>query len=139
MVPFAPSKQQTYQQYAQAAQAGDFSQIDPTEAAGNLQQFAQNAPPAMQQQAYGEAFGQLSPQQLQAFAQQLPPDVQSQLNPADPQQFAQGFSQVVQQRPTLLQDAGGVLQNPLAKVAVAGLAAVAAKHVWDAHQQGQGG
>lgn len=128
MFPFDQSKQQTYQQYAQAAQAADYSGIDPNEAAGNLQQFAQNAPPDLQQQAYAEYFGQLSPQQLQQLQQALPPDVQGQLNANDPQAFAQGFGQAVQQRPSLLQD---VKDHPVASVAVAGLAAVAAKHILD--------
>jgi hypothetical protein len=132
MFPFDQNNQQMYQQYAQAADQGDYSQIDPNEAAGNLQQFAQNAPPEMQQQAYGQAFGQMSDDQRQQFVQQLPSDVQGQMDPSDPQGMAQGFQQAAQQRPDLLQDAKN---HPVASVAVAGLAAVAAKHLWDQHQQ----
>jgi hypothetical protein len=61
------NKQQMYQQHTQAAAAGDFSQIDPTYAAGNLQQVAQSAPP----------------------------DMQGQLDPSDPQAMVQGFQQAV--------------------------------------------
>jgi len=132
MFPFDQNNQQMYQQYAQAADQGDYSQINPSEAAGNLQQFAQNAPPEMQQQAYGQAFGQMSDDQRQQFVQQLPPDVQGQMDPSDPQGMAQGFQQAAHQRPDLLQDAKN---HPVASVAVAGLAAVAAKHLWDQHQQ----
>lgn len=119
-----------YQRYAQAAQSGDYSQIDPNEAAGNLQQFVQNAPPDLQQQAYAEYFQQMSPQQMQQLLQALPPDVQSQLNANDPQGFAQGFGQTVQQRPDLLQR---MKEHPVASIALAGLAAVAAKHILSRH------
>jgi hypothetical protein len=139
MFPFDQNKQQLYQRYAQAAQVRDYSTIDPNEAAGNLRQFAQNAPPDLQQRAYIEAFSQMTPDQLRQFVQQLPPDVQSQLNAGDPQTLGQGFAQVTQQRPGLLQEAGNVLSHPAAKVVVAGLAAVAAKHIWDQHQQAQVG
>jgi hypothetical protein len=135
MFPFDQNNQQMYQQYAQAATAGDYSQIDPTEAAGNLQQFAQNAPPDLQQQAHAQYFQQMPPEQMQQFVQALPPDVQGQLDPSDPQGMAQGFQQAVQQRPDLLQR---VKDHPVASVAVAGLAAMAAKHIWDQHQQGGG-
>jgi hypothetical protein len=134
MFPFDQDEEQKFQQYAQAADQGDFSQIDHYEAAGSLQQFAQKAPPDLQQRAYAQAFSQMPDDYRQQFVQELPPDVQEQLDPSDPEAMAQGFAQVTQQRPNLLQEAGNVLHNPLAKVAVAGLAAVAAKHVWDQHQ-----
>ena len=138
MFGFDQDEEQKFQQYAQAADQGDYSQIDHNEAAGTLQQFAQNAPPDLQQRAYAQAFSQMPDDCRQQLVQELPPDVQGQLDPSDPQALAQGFAQVTQQRPNLLQEAGNVLNNPLAKVAVAGLAAVAAKHVWDQHQQGRG-
>jgi hypothetical protein len=43
MFPFDQNQQNVYQQYAQAADQGDYSQIDHYEAAGSLQSFAQNA------------------------------------------------------------------------------------------------
>jgi hypothetical protein len=146
MFRFDQNEEQKFQQYAQAADQGDYSQIDHYEAADSLQQFAQNAPPDLQQRAYAQAFSQMPDHHRQQLVQELPPDVQEQLDPSDPEALAQGFAQVTQQRPNLLQEAGNVLNNPLAKVAVAGLAAVAAKHVWDQHQHkhdpsigGQGG
>ena len=138
MFGFDQDEEQRFQQYAQAADQGDFSQIDHYEAAGSLQQFAQKAPPDLQQRAYAQAFSQMPDDYRQQFVQELPPDVQEQLDPSDPEAMAQGFAQVTQQRPNLLQEAGNVLHNPLAKVAVAGLAAVAAKHVWDQHQHKHG-
>jgi len=138
MFEFDQDQEQRFQQYAQAADQGDYSQIDHYEAAGTLQQFAQDAPPDLQQRAYAQAFSQMPDDYRQQFVQELPPDVQEQLDPSDPQAMAQGFAQVTQQRPNLLQEAGNVLHNPMAKVAVAGLAAVAAKHVWDQHQHKHG-
>jgi hypothetical protein len=135
---FDQDQQDVYQQYAQAADQGDYSQIDHYEAASTLQQFAQNAPPDLQQRAYAQAFSQMPDAYRQQLVQELPPDVQEKLDPSDPQAMAQGFAQVTQQRPNLLQEAGNVLNNPVAKVAVAGLAAVAVKHVWDQHQQKHG-
>ncbi len=44
MFPFDQNNQLQYQQDAQASDSGDFSQIDPNQAAGHVQQFAQNAP-----------------------------------------------------------------------------------------------
>jgi hypothetical protein len=138
MSPLDQNQEKMLQQYAQAADRGDYSQIDHNEAAGTLQQFAQNAPPDLQQRAYAQAFKQMPDDCRQQLVQELPPEVQGQLDPSDPQAMAQGFARVTQQRPNLLQEAGNVRKNPAAKVAVAGLAAVAAKHVWDQHQQGRG-
>lgn len=53
-----------------------------------------------------------------------------QLNANDPQAFAQGFAQATKQRPDLLQH---IKDHPVASVAVAGLAAIAAKHILDRH------
>jgi hypothetical protein len=138
MFPFDQDEEQKVQQYAQAADQGDYSQIDHYEAAGSLQKFAQKAPPDLQQRAYAQAFSQMPDDYRQQFVQELPPDVQEQLDPSDPEAMAQGFAQVTQQRPNLLEEVGNVFQNPVAKVAVAGLAAVAAKHVWDQHQHKHG-
>ncbi len=130
MFPFDQRKQQTYQQYAQAADSGDYSQVDPTEAAGNVQQFAQNAPPEMQQRVYGQAFQQMPPDQRQQFVQQLPPEAQGQMNPNDPQGMAQGMQQMGQKNPDALQK---VWSNPLGKVAVVGIAGFAAKELLSHH------
>src|SRR5437588_70563 len=105
MFPADPNEQHMYQRYAQAYDSGTLDQIDPSEAAGTLQQFMQNAPLAMQQQIYQEYFSQMSPQQLQELApllvQRLPSPYA--VHTDDPQQMAQGIVQVAQQRPDLLQ------------------------------------
>jgi len=89
MYPFDQNNQQTYQQYAQANDSGDYSGIDPNEAAGHVQQFMQNAPPEMQQQVYQQHF------------EQMPMD------PNNPQMMAQGFQQMGQQQPGMLQSLMG--------------------------------
>jgi len=71
MFPFDQANQQQYDQYAQASDSGDYSGIDQDQAAGHVQQFAQNAPPEMQ--LYGQAFGQMPQDQRAQFVQQLPP------------------------------------------------------------------
>jgi len=126
MFPFDQNNQQQYQQYAQASDSGDFSQIDPNQAAGHVQQFAQNAPPEMQQQVYGHYFQQMPQDQRQQFVQQLPPEAQGQMDPSDPQGMAQGLHQLGQQSPNILQQ---VWNNPLGKVAAVGIAGFAAKEL----------
>ena len=134
MVPGDTNEQHMYQRYAQAYDSGTLDQIDPSEAAGTLQQFMQNAPLAMQQQIYQEYFSHMAPQQLQELApllvQRLPSPYAVHTN--DPQQMAQGIVQVAQQRPDLLQQVfsqGGLGSSPVANAAVVELMALVAKHV----------
>jgi len=79
-----------------------------------------------QQQAYGQYFQQMPPDQRQQFVQQLPPEIQGQMDPADPQGMAQGMQQAAQQNPNILQQ---VWNNPLGKVAAVGIAGFAAKEI----------
>ncbi len=126
MYPFDPNNQQTYQQYAQASNSADYSGIDPNEAAGHVQQFAQNAPPEMQQQVYGQAFQQMPQDQREQFVQQLPPEAQGQMDPNDPQGMGQQLHQLGQQQPNVLQQ---VRNNPMGKIAAVGIAGFAAKEL----------
>jgi len=111
MFPFDQNNQQVYQQYAQAHDSGDYSGIDPDQAMGHVQQFMQNAPPEMQQQVYEQHFSQMPQEQREQFAQQMPPEYGA--NPNDPRQMAQGFQQMGQQQPGMLQQlmggAGGLM------------------------------
>ena len=52
MWPFDQNNQQTYQQYAQAYDTGNFAGLNHQHALGWLQQFITGAPPDMQQQIY---------------------------------------------------------------------------------------
>ncbi len=126
MYPFDQNNQQQYQQYAQASDSGDFSGIDQDQAAGHVQQFAQNAPPAMQQQVYGQAFQQMPQDQREQFVQQLPPEAQGQMDPNDPQGMGQQLHQMGQQNPNMLQQ---VWNNPMGKIAAVGIAGFAAKEL----------
>jgi len=74
MWPFDPNKQDMYQKYAQAYNTGNYSNIDPNEAQGQLQQFVQNAPPNEQQQVFQQHFSQMPPDQRAQLAQQFPPE-----------------------------------------------------------------
>ncbi len=135
MFPFDQNNQQMYQQYAQAAVSGDYSQVDPDEAAGHVQQFMQNAPPEMQQQVYQQHFAQMPQDQREQFAQQMPPQYQQQMDPTNPQMMAQGFQQMGQQQPGMLQSligSGGMMGGGSG---MAGLAGLVAKHLLG----GQGG
>ena len=125
-IPSIRTTSSTTQQYAQAVDSGDYSQVDPNQAASHVQQFAQNAPPEMQQQVYGQYFQQMPQDQRQQFVQQLPPEAQGQMDPSDPQGMAQGLHQMGQQSPNLLQQ---VWNNPLGKVAAVGIAGFVAKEL----------
>ncbi len=147
MYPFDQNNQQTYQQYAQASDSGDYSGIDPNEAAGHVQQFAQNAPPEMQQQVYQQHFEGMPQEQRQQVVQQMPQEYQQQMDPNTPQTMAQGMTQMGQQQPGMLQSllgSGGALGGMMGGGAgggmgggggIAGLAGLVAKHMLG----GQGG
>jgi hypothetical protein len=129
MWPFDPNNQQMYQNYAQAYNTGDYSQIDPNEATGNLQQFVQNAPPEEQQQVFQQHFTQLSPDQRAQLAQQFPPEYGVDSN--DPASMAQGMARASQERPDLAQR---ILAHPVLLAGSVGLAALIAKHMLDTRQ-----
>ena len=100
MWPFDQNNQQMYQQYAQARQTGDYSNMDPNQAMGSMQQFMQNAPADTQQQVYQQHFEQMPYDQRSQFAQQMPQ--QYGVDPNDPQSMAQGFHQMGQEQPGML-------------------------------------
>jgi len=121
--------QQTYQRFSSAADNNDYSQIDPQQASQMISHFMQSAPPDVQRQVFQQAFSHMPQDHAQAFGQQLPGQLGT--NYQDPQQMAQDFHQAAQQQPDMLHQLlgqGGALGNPMAKVAVAGIAAMAAKH-----------
>ncbi len=133
MFPFDQNNQPMYQQYAQAYNSGNYSGIDPNQAAMHVQQFAQNAPPQMQQQVYQQHFEQMPYEQRQQFVQQMPPQYQQGMDPNNPQGMAQGFTQMGQQHPNMLQQAlgglGGNLGGALTGGIAAGLAGAVANHL----------
>src|SRR5439155_26644231 len=96
---FDPNKQQMYQQYAQAHQTGNYSNIDPNEARGQLQEFVQNAPPEEQGQVFQQHFAQMSPDQRAQIAQQFPPEYGVNLN--DPASMTKSMARSSRVRPDL--------------------------------------
>lgn len=132
MWPFDPNRQDTYQQYAQAYDSGNFNNVDPNQASNDLQQFAQNAPPEEQQQIYAQHFSQLPPDQLALIAQRMPPEYN--VNPNDPNSVAQGAARLGQERPDVLQ---GIFSHPLLVGATVALAGLVAKHMLDEHREQQ--
>ena len=112
-------------------------------------QVAPQLPPDLYQQSAQEAFGRMTPQERQEFARYLQQRSQQQglkfpdFNQdgiddryQDPQKLAQVTSRMEQQQPGILGQllgggggggAGSMLDNPLAKAALAGVAAIAVK------------
>ena len=145
MWPFDPNNQQMYQQYSNAWDQGTYSQIPEQEARQNYQQFVQNAPPQMVQQVHEQYYEQMPLQQrgglmqglLGALTQQGYNPQQAGLSNYDPYSMSPRdagrlTSYAQQQNPGILHQIlgpGGPLGSTGAKVAVAGIAALAAKQI----------
>jgi len=129
-------------------QGAPYQDISNQEAMSRYQQVATQLPPQQYQASAEEVFSQMSPQERQGFAQHLQQQAQAQnisipdMNQngvddrmEDPRALAQYTTQIHQQDPGLMgRIMGGtgeqqVLDNPMAKVALAGIAAVALKHM----------
>ena len=130
MFPFDQNNPQMYQQYQQAYQSGNVGGLDHNQLLDHVTQFMQYAPPGMQTGVLGQLFSQMAPQQRQSFSQAMPPEYQA--DPKNPQQLAQNFQQLGQQRPDLLgqlMGPGGLMGNSMAKMALAGIAGLAANEM----------
>jgi hypothetical protein len=145
MWPYNQNNAQMYQQYANAWDQGNYQQIPEQEARQNYQQFVQNAPPQLMQNVHEQYYQQMPPQQRggllegmmnmlsqrgvdprQAGIQNTNPYAMS------PQEAARLTSYAGQQQPDILHQVlgpGGPLGSTGAKLAVAGLAALAAKNI----------
>jgi hypothetical protein len=150
MWPFDQNNQQMYQQYANAWDQGTYNQIPPQEAYQNYGQFIRNAPPQMVEQAHQQYYEQMPPQQRGGLMQGLIGALTQQgynpqqagiqnMNPYNmsPQDAARMTGYAQQQNPDILHQImgpGGPLGSTGAKLAVAGIAALAAKQIL-----GQGG
>jgi hypothetical protein len=150
MWPFDQNNQQMYQQYANAWDQGTYNQIPQQEAYQNYGQFIRNAPPQMVEQAHQQYYEQMPPQQRGGLMQGLIGALTQQgynpqqagiqnMNPYNmsPQDAARMTGYAQQQNPDILHQImgpGGPLGSTGAKLAVAGIAALAAKQIL-----GQGG
>ncbi len=140
---FGYPDQPMYQQYANHWDQGTYNQIPEQEAQQNYRQFIQNAPPQMVQQAHEQYYQQMPPQQHAGLMQSLLGGLmQRGIDPRQagvqntdpytmsPQDGARMTAYAQQQAPDLLHQImgpGGPLGSTGAKLAVAGIAALAAK------------
>lgn len=113
------------------------------QAVQRYQQVAQQVPPSVYQQAAEQAFAQLSPEQRQRFLQLAQQQTGKQAQSDNPQQLAQLATQIHEQHPGGLaaifgggnqqaSQGGGlssILSNPLAKLVLGGIAAMAVKQM----------
>lgn len=146
-----PQAQDFVQRYEQGHPAQGYSD---QEVMQRYQQVAQNAPPQLYQDSAEQAFSRMSPQERREFGEFLRQRAQQQnvsfpdLNQDgiddrfqnDPRALAQVTSRMEQQQPGLLGQllgggggggggAGSLLSSPVAKAALAGIAAMAVKNV----------
>ena len=151
MWPFDQNNQQMYQQYAQAGQTGDYSNMDQNQAMGHMQQFMQNAPYDTQQQVYQQHFEQMPYEQRSQFAQQMPQEYG--VDPNNPQGMAQSFQQMGQEQPGMLSQMfglggamgspmgqgmmGGAMGSPMGQGMLGGLVGAVAQHMMN--NRGGGG
>lgn len=119
------------------------------EAYENYNRVARQAPPEVYERAAEQAFNRMPPGQRSEFAQMIQQQMGGggNLSGDDPRQLAQAVTRVQQQQPGGLASLfgggggdsgsggggglGGMLDNPLAKVALGGIAAFAFKELMD--------
>jgi hypothetical protein len=153
---FNQNNQQMYQQHANAWDQGTYSQIPEQEAQQSYQQFVQNAPPQAVEQVHQQYYEQMPQQQRGNLMQGLIGSLTGQgFNPQQsgaqnlnnpynmsPQDAARLTGYAQQQNPDILHQImgpGGPLGSTGAKLAVAGLAALAAKQFLGNNNSGGGG
>ncbi len=140
------NRQQMYQNYANSWDQGSYHQLPNQEVQQNYQQFVQNAPPNMVQQVHEQYFQQMPPQQRGNLMQGLLSGLmQRGFNPqqagiqnTDPYGMSpQDAARVMgyAQQPGMLQQLMG---NPVAKMAIAGVVAYAAKQMLGNRTSGSG-
>ena len=143
-------RRQEYQDFVNRYDTGaPWDGISDQEARSRYQQVAPQLSPEMYQESAQEAFSRLTPQQRMQLGQHLQQQTRQQgynvpdLNRdgiddrlQDPAYLAQATGQLHQQQPGILGDllgggggGQGMLQSPVAKAALAGIAAVAVKRM----------
>ena len=142
-----------YQQYQQGYAGGSYDHLDDQDVSDRYQRTVQHAPPEIVEQAHAEAFGQLPPLLRRQLAGQFR---RAHDDPSQPYRY-DGFSggqdgydparlgamagQAGRQQPDLLGSVlgqGGTLSSPMAKMAMAGVAAIAAQKMLGGNQGGGG-
>ncbi len=151
---FDPNNQQMYQQHANAWDQGTYDQIPEQQAYQSYNQFAQNASPDAFQRVHEQYYQQMPQEQrggllqglMGALSQRGIDPRQAGIQNTDPYSMSPqdaarltGYAQ--QQQPDVLHQImgpGGPLGSTGAKLAVAGLAALAAKHFLSGDGSGGG-
>ena len=129
--------QQRAQRYQTGYGSGQYDDLDQQDVLDRYQRTVQHAPPEVVEEAHLEAFRRLPPQERQRILgqfQQVSGDPSAPFTwggPMDdsPEVLARMAGQARQQQPDLLQSLGGALSNPMAKMAMAGVAAYAAQRM----------
>ncbi len=147
--------EQRAQQYHQGYQngQGQYADLDPNDVYDRYQRTVQHAPPEVVQQAHEEVFNQMPMDQRQQIGDRFRqahndpnqafqyPQMTGGPSDYNPAQLGGMMRQAQQQQPDLLQGMlgqGGALSNPMAKMAMAGVAAIAAQKLMG-NSQGGGG
>jgi len=139
---------QQLQDFANRWQSGNAHEMSGQEVADTYGKVAPNLTPDQYQASAQEAFEKLTPEQRSQFAQWLQTQSQQQGvavpdldgdgvddRLSDPGRLAQVTTQVHQQKPGIFEQllgkggTGGPLDNPIAKVALAGITAMAAQRL----------
>jgi len=147
MWPFNHNKRQMYEQYANSWDQGTYSQFPDQDIQDNYYQFVQNAPPQVIEQVHERYFEQMPREQrgnlLQSLMQQGVDPQRVGIQNMDPysmspNEAARLVGYTRQQNPNLLQQImgpGGPLGSTGAKIVMAGIVAIAAKHLLSSHGQ----
>ncbi len=145
--------EQRYQQYQQGYQGGNYDHLDDNDAYDRYQRTMQHAPPDVVAQAHEEAFRRLPPQEQQQILDQFrrandDPNQQFQYpgfnqgqSQFSPQDMGGMFQQAQRQQPDLLNQImgpSGALSSPMAKMAMAGVAAMVAGKLMGSPSSGGG-
>ncbi len=129
-----------YQRYQTGYANNRYDDLDDHDVYERYQRTVQHAPPDVVEEAHIEAFQQLPPDQRMQILRQFQQANNDPRQPFnynggfndDPREMARMARMASQQQPDLLQSVmgpGGALSNPLAKAALAGVAAMAAQRI----------
>ena len=129
--------EQRAQRYQQGYSSGQFDDLDEQDVQDRYRRTVQHAPPEVVEEAHLEAFRRLPPQERQRILgqfQQVSSDPRQPFTwdgpmEASPEVLARMTGRARQQQPDLLGSLGGALSNPMAKMAMAGVAAYAAQRM----------
>ena len=144
-------KQEEYKDYIQRYETGHPAEgVSDEEVLDRYEQVGAKVPADVHEEAAKEAFGRLSPQERQELVRQIQEGARSKNldmrdldldgqpdSYEDPERLAQAATRIQQKDPGLLGQllggggAGGLMNNPIAKGALAGIAAMAAKRIFN--------